>query len=131
MVLKLRWVDKRVLWAFEKNIFQFFANFWVTKLKPKFCYRKVPRKLFWRYLKVKNKCSERLKWVTKLKRFFGKASQSVQGYLNQNLVVGASWKMVLKLPWSQKGILWAFEKSIFQVFANFSLKQLKAFFWES
>ena len=23
-----------MFWAFEKNIFQFFANFWVTKLKP-------------------------------------------------------------------------------------------------
>ena len=24
----------RMLWAFEKGIFQIFANFWVTKLKP-------------------------------------------------------------------------------------------------
>ena len=34
MVLKLLWAQKRMLWAFEKWIFQFFANFWVTKLKP-------------------------------------------------------------------------------------------------
>ena len=34
MVLKLPWAQKRMSWAFEKNIFQFFANFWVTKLKP-------------------------------------------------------------------------------------------------
>ena len=34
MVLKLPWAQKRMLWAFEKSIFQFFANFWVTKLKP-------------------------------------------------------------------------------------------------
>ena len=34
MVLKLPWAQKRMLWAFEKWIFQFFANFWVTKLKP-------------------------------------------------------------------------------------------------
>ena len=33
MVLKLPWAEKRMLWAFEKSIFQFFANFWVTKLK--------------------------------------------------------------------------------------------------
>ena len=105
--------------------------FWESKAKrstlskSKFCCRKVPRKLFWRYLKVKNKCSERLKWVTKLKRFSGKASQSVQDYLNQNLVVGASWKMVLKLPWSQKRILRAFEKSIFQFFADFWVMKLK------
>ena len=34
MVLKLPWAPKRMFWAFEKGIFQFFANFWVTKLKP-------------------------------------------------------------------------------------------------
>ena len=34
MVLKLPWAQKRMSWAFEKNIFQFFANFWVRKLKP-------------------------------------------------------------------------------------------------
>ena len=33
MVLKLPWSRKRMFWAFEKNIFQLFANFWVTKLK--------------------------------------------------------------------------------------------------
>ena len=32
--MKLSWAQKRVLWSFEKSIFQFFANFWVTKLKP-------------------------------------------------------------------------------------------------
>ena len=34
MVLKLPWAQKRMFWAFEKSIFQFFANFWLTKLKP-------------------------------------------------------------------------------------------------
>ena len=34
MVLKLYWAQERMFWAFEKSIFQFFANFWVTKLKP-------------------------------------------------------------------------------------------------
>ena len=96
-----------------------------TLFKSKFRYRKLPRKLFWRYLQVKNECSERLKRVTKLKRFSGKGSKSVQDYLNQNLVVGASWKMVLKLPWSQKRILRAFEKSIFQFFADFWVMKLK------
>ena len=33
MVLKLPWAEKRMLWAFEKSIFQFFADFWVAKLK--------------------------------------------------------------------------------------------------
>ena len=34
MVLKLPRPQKRILWVFEKAIFQFFANSWVTKLKP-------------------------------------------------------------------------------------------------
>ena len=34
MVLKLPWSQKRMFWAFEKCIFQFFANFLVAKLKP-------------------------------------------------------------------------------------------------
>ena len=34
MVLELPWAPKQIFWAFEKVIFQFFANFWVTKLKP-------------------------------------------------------------------------------------------------
>ena len=34
MVLEKPWAQKRMLWAFEKGIFQFFTNFWVTKLKP-------------------------------------------------------------------------------------------------
>ena len=34
MVLKLPWAQKRMLWAFEKDICQFFASVWVTNLKP-------------------------------------------------------------------------------------------------
>ena len=34
MVLKIPWAQKRIFWAFEKGIFQFHANFWVTKFKP-------------------------------------------------------------------------------------------------
>ena len=99
-----------------------------TLFKSKFRYRKLPKKLFWRYLKVKNECCERLKRVTKLKQFSGKGSKSVQDYLNQNLVVGASWKMVLKLPWSQKRILWAFEKSIFRFLQIFHWSSWKHYF---
>ena len=32
--MKLPWAQKRMLWPFEKSIFQVFAIFWVTKLKP-------------------------------------------------------------------------------------------------
>ena len=34
MVLKVPWTQKRMFWAFEKGIFQFFSKFWVKKLKP-------------------------------------------------------------------------------------------------
>ena len=34
MPVKLPWAGKRMFWRFEKSIFQFFANLWVTKLKP-------------------------------------------------------------------------------------------------
>ena len=34
MVLRLPWDQKRIFWAFEKGMLQFFANFWLTKLKP-------------------------------------------------------------------------------------------------
>ena len=33
MVLELPWPQKRMFWAFEMIIFQFFANFWVMKPK--------------------------------------------------------------------------------------------------
>ena len=36
MVFELPWAKKRMFWAFEKVIFQVFANFGVTKLKPFF-----------------------------------------------------------------------------------------------
>ena len=140
-----------MFWAFEKGIFQFFSNFWATKLKP----------------------------------FPGKVRQSVQTYLNQNLVIGSFlesgfgttfssktnvltvwkchsivfWKFLgdqvetvfreseakysnlfkLKLvirtfvengfgvALSSKRIFWAFEKGILQLFENFRVTKLKPF----
>ena len=35
--------------------------------------------------------------------------------------------MVLKLPWAQKRMFWAFENSIFQLFASFLVTKLKLF----
>ena len=34
MALKLPWAQKRMFCGFEKDVFQYFANFWVTKFKP-------------------------------------------------------------------------------------------------
>ena len=39
--------------------------------------------------------------------------------------------MVLKLPWAQKQILWAFELVIFQFFGNFCSEEVETIFWES
>ena len=108
MVLKLPWAQKRMFWAFEKGIFQLFANFWKDEVETvfresevkcsnlfKFGHKNILRKWFWSNLKLKNECSERLKstffsffanfWVTKLKPFSGKVRQSDKNYLNQNL----------------------------------------------
>ena len=95
--MKLRWAQKQLFWSFEKTIFHFFPNNWLTKLKP----------------------------------FFGKVKQSVQNYLNQNLVIGTSAKKVLKLSWSKKRMFWAFEKSIFQYFLNLWVTKLKPFLEEA
>ena len=57
--------------------------------------------------------------VTKLKPFSGKSNQILQK------------KLVLKLPWSQKGIFWAFENGVFNFFAHFSVTKLKLFFWKA
>ena len=71
--LSLLWAQKEMLWEFEKDIFQFFVNFWVTKLKV--FSRKVGQNVqnylthslvilrFWSYLELKNECSKHLKKV--------------------------------------------------------------------
>ena len=42
-----------------------------------------------------------------------------------------SYKIVLKTPWAQKRMFWAFEKSIFQIFCKFLSDEVKTVFWES
>ena len=93
MVLKLPWAQKQMFQGFEKSIFQFFASFCVTTLKP----------------------------------FSGHVRQSVQNYLNQNLVIWTCKKMVLEESWLEKRMFWAFEKVIFQIFGNISVTKLKLF----
>ena len=109
MVLEQPWAQKRMFWAFEKSIFQFFATFWVSKLKAfsgKF--RQRVQIYFSQNLGIKtflqNGFGPTLRpktnfvsvwkkdftvfgnfWVTKLKRFSGQLRQSVENYLNQNL----------------------------------------------
>ena len=111
MVSELPWAKKRTFWAFEKVIFQVFANFRVTKLKPFF--GKV-RQRVQSYLNqnvvigsfLENGFWATLSWKTnvlkvwkghfsffckflraKQKQFSEKVRQSLQKYLNQNLVI--------------------------------------------
>ena len=84
MVLKLPWAQKRIFWAFEKSIFQLFASFLVTKLKP----------------------------------FSGKGRQFVQIYLNQNFGIRTFLENGFGATLSSKTNVEAFEKNIFQFFAN-------------
>ena len=93
MVLKLPWAQKRMLWAFEKSIFQFFANLWVTKSKP----------------------------------FSGKVRQSVQNYLNQNLVVRSFLENGFEATLSSKANVVSVWKGHFQFFENFWVTKLKPF----
>ena len=76
MVLKLPWPQKQMFWAFNKGIFQFYPNLWVTKLKPlsgkgrqsvenylnEFFFQEKPlTKEFSSYLETKPECFQRLK----------------------------------------------------------------------
>ena len=105
--------SKANVWSFENTIFQFFVSFWVTKVKPFFGKVKgsvqnylnqnlVLGNFFENGFEVTLRSKTNLLsvykehfslfcyiWVTKLELFFGKVRQSVQNYLNQNLVVGS------------------------------------------
>ena len=85
--------QKRMLWAFEKSIFQFFANSWVTKFKP----------------------------------FLGKLRKAFRTIQIKMWAWQPSYKNILKQPWAEKRILWAFEKDILQLFASFWVKKFKLF----
>ena len=97
MVLKIPWAQKRMFWAFEKGIFQFFANFWVTKLKP----------------------------------FSGKVRQSVQNYLNLNLVIGSFLENGFEATFSSKTNVLTVWKEHFSVFCKFLSDKVETLFWEN
>ena len=121
MVSKLPRAQKRMFWRFEKGIFQFFANFWVTKLK--LFSVKVRQSLqdhlnsklvigsylengfeatLWSESNVLSVCKGKFLvfcnfWVTKLKSFSGKVRQNIKNCLNQNLVIGSFIRFWSKL----------------------------------
>ena len=69
------------------------------------------------------------KWgkAMKSKLFFGKVRQSNQNCLNSKLATKSILHNSLKLPWGQKGMLWAFGHGAFDLFANFWVTKLKLF----
>ena len=97
MVLKLPWAQQWLLWAFEKVIFQFFANFWVMKLKL----------------------------------LSGKVRQSVQNYLNQNLVIGSFLENGFEAILSSRTNVLSVWKEHFSVFCKFLSDEVETIFLES
>ena len=70
-------------------------------------------------------------WVTKLKPFSGKVRQSVQNYLNQNLVIESFSENRFEaiLNWKTNAVsVW---KEHFSVFCKFLSDEVETIFWES
>ena len=141
MVLNLGWAKNLVLWVFEKRIFQFFANFWVSKLK----------RFFWenegkRSRQYKSKFGHR----SFLENGFKSTLTSNENVLSiwkehflvfckflSNEVQTIFWesegkhltlfKSKLSQSWAQKRVLWVFEKGIFQFFEDFWVTKWRQF----
>ena len=86
-----------MFWVFERGIFQIFANFWVTNLKP----------------------------------FSGKVRQTVQNYLNQNLVIGTFLENGFGATLSSKTNILSVWKKDLQVFCKFFSDEVETLCWES
>ena len=118
-----------VFWESEANRSELF--------KSKFDHWKLLIKSFWSYLELKNECSARLKraffsffanfWVTKLKLFSTKVRQSVENYLNQNLVIWSFYKTGFEAFWSSIPRLCTFEKGIFSFLQIFEWQRWNRF----
>ena len=144
-----------MLWAVEKGIFQFFAHFWVTKLKQ------FPGKVnqnAQNYLNqnlvigsfLKNGFEATLSSNTNLLSFwegyfsvvckllsdevgplFGKVRKSVQNYLNQNLAIGSFLENGFKATLSSKTNVLSVSKGHFSVFCKVLSDEVETVFWEN
>ena len=70
-------------------------------------------------------------WVTKLKSFAGKVTQSVQSYLNLNLVLGSFLENGFEAILSSKTSFLLVWKGHFSVFCKFLSDEVETIFWES
>ena len=141
--MKLPWSEKRMFWAFEKGIFQFFANFWVTKLKPfsgKF--RQSVQSDLYQNLVIGNFLendfetilSSKMSFVSvwkdhflafwkflsgKVETIFWKSYAKRSKLLNQNLVVGSFLENDFEGTFKSKRSIASLWKKHFSVFWNF------------
>ena len=96
---------------------------------------------FWSYLKVKSECCEHSKnaifqflanfWATKSKLFSGKVRQSIQNYLNVNLVIRTFLENAFGVTLSSKKNVLSVWKGHFSVFSKFLSDRVETIFWES
>ena len=133
MALKLPWVEKRMFWAFENDSFQFFANLWVTKLKPfsgkvrqsKLLWGK--KRIFWAFWNDISHFFANF-WVRKLKLFSKKVRQNIENFLNLNLIVESFLEICFEAILRSKQMSWAFGNGISHFIGNFWVTELKPIF---
>ena len=142
-----------MLWIFENAIFTIFANFWAAKSTKLFSGK--VRQSIQNYLNqnlvigifLENGFGASLSsktsvvsvwkrhftifwnvWVTKLKPFSGKVRQSVQTYLNQNLVTGSFLEYGFGATLSSKtNVLSVWKKHFSSFLQHFWVMKLKGF----
>ena len=155
MILELPWAQKRMFWAFEKSIFCIFESFWVTKLKPFSgkvrqsaqnylnksmvigSFLKMVLKRSWAQKDIFWALEKNIFWsfasfcVTKLKTFSGKVRESLQNYLNQNLVIGNFLENDFEGTFSSKANVLRFWTKHFPIFCKFYNDKVETIFWES
>ena len=97
MGLKLPWAQKRVFGTLGKGILQFFAGFYMTKLKP----------------------------------LLGKVKQSIQNYLNQNLVIESFLENGFEATLSSKTNVVSVSKGCFLNLCKFLSHEVETISWKS
>ena len=156
MILEQAWAQKRMLWAFEKSIFQLFACFWVTKLRPfsgkvrqsakiylnqNLGIRTLLENNFWTNVELKNECCEPLKraffsFLQLFERrswnhFLGKWSNVLKNLFKSNLGIRIFLENGFGATLSTKTNVVMFWKEYFSVFCKFLSDKAETVFRES
>ena len=144
-----------MLQTFEKSISQFFADFWVTNLKPFSGKVKESIQSYFNqnlvvrsYLKngfEATLSSKGILWafgkgilqffasfcVTKLKSLSGKVKQNVRNYLNQNLVIEMFLENGFEASLSSKTNVVSVSNRHFSIFCKFLSGEVETILWKS